>query len=105
MPISLHLEVDNYKPDLMLPAKNNPKVFECYRYLPPGNHRYFFTDGKETKVADDQKSIMNDGIKSPKKEKIEIKKNFKFSLDLKNILPEELMPKKSSNARTKTNRD
>jgi hypothetical protein len=37
----------------MLPAKGNPKVLECYRYLPPGNHRYFFTDGKEIKVAAD----------------------------------------------------
>ena len=62
----------------MLPAKDNPKILECYRFLPPGNHRYFFTDGKEIKIAEDQKSIINDGEKSPKKETIKASKNFKF---------------------------
>ena len=41
-PIDLHLELDHYKPDLMLPQKRNEKVYEVYRMLPPGSHKYFF---------------------------------------------------------------
>jgi hypothetical protein len=53
VPINLHLEVDNFKPDLMLPSKTNSNVYECYRMLPPGAHRYYFTVGKELKVANE----------------------------------------------------
>jgi hypothetical protein len=46
--------------------------------LPPGNHHYFFTDGKEIKIAEDQKSIINNGDKILKRETITAKKDFKF---------------------------
>ena len=36
VPISLHLDIDYYKADLMLPNKENPKVYEVFRMLPPG---------------------------------------------------------------------
>ena len=52
-PIDLHLEHDHYKPDLMLPQKKNEKVYEVYRMLPPGTHKYFFTVANEIKVAKD----------------------------------------------------
>jgi hypothetical protein len=54
MPINLHLEIDRFKPDLMLPSKENKKVYECIRMLPPGNHRYYFTVGGDVRTAQDQ---------------------------------------------------
>lgn len=45
VPINLHLEVDNFKGDLMLPNKRDPRTYECIRMLPPGNHRYYFSVG------------------------------------------------------------
>jgi hypothetical protein len=61
VPINLHLEIDEFKPDLLLPQSKNPKVFEVYRRLPPGNHRYYFTVGNEIKMAKDHKLIVNNG--------------------------------------------
>ena len=53
-PIDLHLELDHYKPDLMLPASDDEGLYEVYRMLPPGSHKYFFTRAGEVKVAKDQ---------------------------------------------------
>lgn len=62
MPINLHLEIDDFKPDLLLPQTKNPNVFEVFRRLPPGKHRYYFTVGRVIKVAKDHKTIINSGI-------------------------------------------
>ena len=59
-PIDLRLDIDHYKPDLMLPQKRNDKVYEIYRMLPPGKHKYFFTVGRDIKVAKDQPQTTND---------------------------------------------
>ena len=53
-PIDLHLELDHYKPDLMLPQTRNENVYEVYRMLPPGSHKYFFTVAGQVRVAKDQ---------------------------------------------------
>lgn len=76
VPICLHLEIDDFKPDLLLPTEDNPKVFEVYRRLPPGNHRYFFTVGGEVKIAKDHRAVVNDGIKRPRRELLQIKSEF-----------------------------
>jgi hypothetical protein len=57
----------------LLPTEDDPKVFEVYRRLPPGNHRYFFTVGGEVTIAKDHQVIVNDGMKRPKRELLQIK--------------------------------
>jgi len=54
VPIKLHLDIDQYKGDLMIPKENDQRVYHCYRMLPPGTHQYFFTVGTEIIVALDQ---------------------------------------------------
>jgi len=50
-PIKLHLDVDNYEGDLMMVDEANERVYEVYRMLPPGPHRYFFTIDNKLKIA------------------------------------------------------
>ena len=78
VPINLHLEIDDFKPDLLLPTEDNPKVFEVFRRLPPGNHRYFFTVGGEVTIAKDHQSVVFDGMKRPKRELIQIKSKLEI---------------------------
>ena len=40
-PVYLHLECDSYAPELM--EFSNSKTFKCWRVIPPGETRYFFT--------------------------------------------------------------
>ena len=54
VPINLHLDIDHFKADLMLPSKGEPKVYEVYRMLPPGQHKYFYSIGGNIKVAKNQ---------------------------------------------------
>jgi hypothetical protein len=55
-PIYLHLELDEFEPDLMLPDKIDKNRYICPRMLPPGKHRYFYTYLNKLKVAKDQPS-------------------------------------------------
>ena len=83
-PIDLRLDIDHFKPDLMLPQKRNEKVYELYRMLPPGKHKYFFTVGREIRVAKDQPQ---DQVQYSDKK---VKKPI---LDItKTVLPSELGP-------------
>ena len=47
VPIYLHLELDNYKPDLMLPEDpdaETSKIWRSYRRIPPGRQfKYYFS--------------------------------------------------------------
>jgi len=55
-PIKLHLDIDQYQGDLMLPdteTTDNTNDFSCYRMLPPGTHKYFFTIANKPVVAQD----------------------------------------------------
>ena len=50
--IKLHLEIDQYVGDLMLPDDPaDPKGYICYRMLPPGTHKYFYSVANNLKVA------------------------------------------------------
>jgi len=53
IPINLHLEFEHYTPDLMLACEDNEKVYECYRMLPPGKHKYYYSIGGDIRVAKD----------------------------------------------------
>ena len=64
-PIKLHLDIDHFEGDLMMPQDDNPKEYEVYRMLPPGAHRYFFSIDGKVKVAKDQQKTR----KQDKKEK------------------------------------
>ena len=35
-PINLHLEMDKFEPDLMLPDPNDPSLYISIRMIPPG---------------------------------------------------------------------
>ena len=50
-PIKLHLEMDEYVGDLLLPETEDSNVYVCYRMLPPGNHKYFFSVANKLTVA------------------------------------------------------
>ena len=52
-PIKLHLELDHYAGDLMLPVPSDETTYEVYRMLPPGKHRYYFTIDGQIVVAQD----------------------------------------------------
>jgi hypothetical protein len=53
-PINLHLELDEFEPDLMLPVSTGSDTYICHRMLPPGTHRYFYTYNNTMVVAKDQ---------------------------------------------------
>ena len=38
----------------MMPDENNPKLYELWRMLPPGKHKYFYSVGNIIQVAKDQ---------------------------------------------------
>ena len=65
-PIKLHLEIDEYNGDLMMQG-DNEKVYEVYRMLPPGDHRYFFSVDGSPVVARDQKKTKEKKEKLPKR--------------------------------------
>jgi hypothetical protein len=53
-PINLHLELDDFAPDLMLPESEGSSKYVCPRMLPPGTHRYFFTYLNKMRIAKEQ---------------------------------------------------
>ena len=63
-PIKLHLDIDHFEGDLMT-TEADEKVYEIYRMLPPGSHRYFYSVDGKVSVAKDQ----NQTSKKEKKEK------------------------------------
>ena len=38
----------------MLPDEDNPNLYEIWRMLPPGKHKYFYSVGNSIQVAKDQ---------------------------------------------------
>jgi hypothetical protein len=50
-PIKLHLEMDQYVGDLLLPESDDSNVYVCYRMLPPGNHKYFYSVANKLTIA------------------------------------------------------
>jgi len=53
-PIKLHLDIDHFEGDLMTASDNNESIYEVYRMLPPGPHRYFYSIDGKVVVAKDQ---------------------------------------------------
>ena len=54
-PINLHLDIDHFEKDLMTPDDDDePKFYEVYRMLPPGQHKYFYSVGTTLQIARDQ---------------------------------------------------
>ena len=56
-PIKLHLQIDQYQGDLMLPDQgevDGEPGYSCYRMLPPGTHKYFFSIANKPLVAQEQ---------------------------------------------------
>lgn len=70
MPIKLHLEIDRFQPDLLLPSKENKSIYEVYRMLPPGSHKYYFSVGNQVVIAKDHIQVENDGQRMPVQEKL-----------------------------------
>ena len=50
-PIKLHLDVDHFEGDLMMQDEEDESVYEVYRMLPPGPHRYYYTVDHKVKIA------------------------------------------------------
>lgn len=56
-PIKLHLEIDHYEGDLMMQSDHSELLYEVYRMLPPGPHRYFYSvDGNPVVAKDHPKT-------------------------------------------------
>ena len=51
--IKLHLEIDKYVGDLMMPDDKQPSVYVVHRMLPPGTHKYFYSNANVMTVAKD----------------------------------------------------
>lgn len=49
--IKLHLEIDRYVGDLMLPESDGDNIYVVNRMLPPGTHKYFFSVANKLTVA------------------------------------------------------
>lgn len=52
-PVFLHLDFDDYLPDLM--EKGEDGVYRCLRMCPPGRVDYFYTIGTEPSLANDKR--------------------------------------------------
>jgi hypothetical protein len=50
-PVYIHLECDNYKPDLM--ERGGDGVYRLLRMVPPGKIKYYFTVENQTVYAHD----------------------------------------------------
>lgn len=51
VPIWVHLESDQYQPDLMLPDPMDPEVYISRRMVPPGLLKYYFSIGEGDSAA------------------------------------------------------
>ena len=57
----------------MLAKNEENKVYEVYRMLPPGKHRYFYSVGTEVRVAKNQLQTSETLDKKERKEYIDTK--------------------------------
>ena len=72
-PIKLHLDIDHFEGDLMMQVSADELVYEVYRMLPPGPHRYFYScDGKVSVAKDQPKTTRKD--KRPKQLQLDTSK-------------------------------
>ena len=52
--IRLHLDIDHYEGDTMLPDEKDPQTRILWRMLPPGKRKYFFSVDNTIQIAKDQ---------------------------------------------------
>jgi hypothetical protein len=64
VPIYLHLELDNYKPDLMMPEdpeSAHSEIWTSYRRIPPGRpFKYYFSINGKKFISTEQAMIGHD---------------------------------------------
>ena len=87
-PIKLHLDIDHFEGDLMMRSEESghEHLWEVFRMLPPGPHRYFFSVDGQVKVA-------RDHVRTHKKDK----KEKKLYLDMSKVV----IPKDSAKSSPK----
>ena len=51
--IKLHLDIDHFEGDKMLPTEGDPDVRQLWRMLPPGKRKYFYSVDNTIQVAKD----------------------------------------------------
>lgn len=73
-PIKLHLEIDHYKGDLMMQTDTSELQYEVYRMLPPGPHRYFYSNDGNPVIAKDLPKTSTKAEKKPKKLMLNLEK-------------------------------
>lgn len=75
IPINLHLDIDHFEGDLMMLQDEGAeqKVYDVYRMMPPGPHRYFYSVGGKVKVAQDQDKTTSQ-VKKIKKPMLDMSK-------------------------------
>ncbi len=49
--VKLHLEIDKYVGDLMMPETEGDTNYVIHRMLPPGTHKYFYSVANKLTVA------------------------------------------------------
>ena len=49
--VEIHLQVDNWKGDVMSPVEGQPTKYEIYRMVPPHEQDYYFSINQDSGVA------------------------------------------------------
>jgi len=56
-PVFIHFEFDNWEPGIMTLKSGTKDVWECYWWVPPGKHKYFYSVEGHAGFAKDQKWV------------------------------------------------
>ena len=56
-PVFIHFEFDNWQPGNLYRSTEDHNIWYCYRRVPPGPHRYFFTVLGVAKIADNHPKV------------------------------------------------
>ena len=99
-PIKLHLDIDHFEGDLMMQRSEGEMVYEVYRMLPPGPHRYFFSCDGVVSVAKDH-PMTTRKEKRPKVDQLDTTK-FKLPPQEEEKKAESPAAKKLASSRQKT---
>lgn len=52
--ITLHMDVDSYQPDLLLPDQEKSGSFSSYRMVPPRKCKHYFMSDSKNIISNDQ---------------------------------------------------
>ena len=56
-PVFIHFEFDDWEPGLLTLQEGAKDTWECYRRIPPGQHRYFYSVVGHAGIAKDQPKV------------------------------------------------